>query len=345
MIKYSIKELISSIRNNYDDIKYDIITNSINHEKALKNIDIKNIDKNGSYINIEFNKLKFENIISFTSTCNVKIIVYSYDKLFETELNKIVKRINTMIKTFNTFEKKDIEIYLYLYNCPRIITEEYIDNSNEFNDFNINDLFNCVNGYYQNRKEKHKILITRLNTYKGLLTHELCHLCKLDFGGYETFSKWEDDKKDFNITNESYFTEGINNAISSIIHSIFIALENGGDFKTEFSKTYYCEYKYSKDMVGNLLHYFKCKTISELKNHNYNQVSMVFEYVILRYIYLKYLVILYHLDKNYSEDEYYELFMKCLNNEKDKEIIFNNKMIIKDTNTNVNLVRMEYYLF
>ena len=46
-----------------------------------------------------------------------------------------------------------------------------------------------------------------------------------------------------------------------------------------------------------------------------------------------------------KEKEYYLLFIKCLDQIADKEFKFNDKMIIKDTNTDINLVRMEYYLF
>ena len=74
---------------------------------------------------------------------------------------------------------------------------------------------------------------------------------------------------------------------------------------------------------------------------------MVYEYVILRYVYLEFIDKLFHFrfEKEGKEKEYYLLFIKCLDQIADKEFKFNDKMIIKDTNTDINLVRMEYYLF
>lgn len=345
----SLDELITSLINNYDDVNYQLNTKQINKEEALEIIDIKNIDKNNSYVGIEFNNLKYENIISFSvNDFIVNIKVFTYSPLGEIESEKIVKRINCMIKTFSSrIEDKRINIYLFLYNCPRLIPETYNETPYEFNDIYLNDLFNCTNGYYQKRKNGIKLLITRMNCYKGLLVHELCHMCNLDFGGYDTFEEWEIDKKKYGINKFSKFTEGLNNGLSSIIHSVFIALDNEGDFKEEFNKIYYCEFKYAEELVGNLLHYFKCNKIKELKDKGYNQISMVFEYIVLRYVYLKYIDMLFHFSYEFEkrEKEYYELFIKCLEIEEERDFVFNEKMIIKDTNTDVNLVRMEYYLF
>lgn len=343
-----LSKFIKLLCKNYNEVSYNLKVNNINFNKnitltneALKEIDIKNINIPNTYINKEFIKLKYENIITLKILkYDITIKCYSYDKLSNDEIKKIIKRINCMILSFNkNIEIKPINIFIYLYNTPRVIPETYFNSPMEFQKINEYDLFNCVNGYYQNKKNYHKILITRLNTYKGLLTHELCHLCKLDFGGYDTFKHWDKDKKQFGIYGFSKFTEGINNAISSIIHSLFISLENNEDFNLIFK----CECEYSNDLVANLLHYFKCNKIKDLKKSGYNQDSMVFEYIILRNIYLKYLNQLFHINKNFNEDNYYKIFMNCLNNELNVEYIFNPKMIL--TYNNQKLVRMEYYLF
>lgn len=340
-----LSKFIKLLCNNYNDTSYNLTINKINFDEAIKEIDIKNINNPKSIINKEFNKLKYENIITFkTLNYDIKINCYSYNKLSKYEINKIVNRINCMILSFNkNIEVKPIEIFIYLYNVPRIISETYIDSPSNFQKINKYDLFNCVNGYYNNKNNRHKILITRLNTYKGLLTHELCHMCKLDFGGYDTFNDWDEDKKFFGINNFSKFTEGINNAISSIIHSIFITLEEYGknNFNNNFAKIFYCECNYSNDLVANLLHYFKCNKIKDLKKSGYNQDSMVFEYIILRNIYLKNLKELFHIDKNYNEKDYYKKFMHYLQKDLNTKYIFNANMLID----NINVVRMEYYLF
>lgn len=342
-----LSNFIKLLYDNYNDISYNLLVKNINYDKAIKNIDIKHIDNSNCYINKEFNKLKYENIITFkVLDYDITVRCYSYNILSKKEINKIVNRINCMILSFKeNIEVKPINIFIYLYNIPRVITKTYYKSPNEFEDFYKYDLFNCVNGYYNNKKDYHKILITRLNTYKGLLTHELCHMCKLDFGGYETFNQWENDKKKFGITGFSKFTEGINNAISSIIHSVFITIEDFGkiNFKNNFNKIFYCECKYANDLVGNLLNYFKCNKIKDLKDNGYNQNSMVFEYIILRNVYLKNINILFHINKNFNEEEYYKKFINCLNNDLDINYKLNPKMILKTKNKE--FLRMEYYLF
>lgn len=343
-----LSNFINLLCKNYIDVSYDLKVNDINFNEALKEIDIKNIDTPNTYINKEFIKLKYENIIKFKVLgFDVLIKCYSYNKLSNNEINKIVKRINCMILSFNkNIEVKPLNIFIYLYNTPRIIPETYFNSPIEFKKINEYDLFNCVNGYYQDKNYCHKILITRLNTYKGLLVHELSHFCKLDFGGYETFKHWEKDKKQFGIYGFSKFTEGINNAISSILHAVFITLEDNyinDDFYDKFKLNFKCEYEYSKDLVANILHYFKCNKIKDLKKSGYNQDSMVFEYIILRNIYLKNINVLFHINKKISENDYYNLFMKYLNDDLDVEYIFNPKMIL--TRNDQKLLRMEYYLF
>ena len=168
-----IFNLIDSIKSNYPEyVKYDSVVNPFNYNKGLKEInDIKNIDKRGSYVNIEYSKLQYQNIIKFSvDDVIVNLIIYTKDYLATNELRLIINRIYCMIKTFKSnITTNTINIYLYLYNCPRIITETYINSPDDFQEINDNDLFNCTNGYY--RDSDNKILVTRLNTYKGLLTH------------------------------------------------------------------------------------------------------------------------------------------------------------------------------
>lgn len=337
----TVSDLITSIIDNYEDFDYQIKTKSFTDV----DIDIKHLKDKESYIGREYAKLQYHNVITFSiEDFNITLNIYTIFIISPIEVQKIVNRIGTMIKVFKeNIVHKVINIHMLNYNAPRFIPEQYSNSPDEFEKIYEYDLFNCTNGYYQKRKDNINIVITRENTNKGLLTHELCHMCSLDFGGYGMFDKWNEDKKKYGITTRSEFTEGINNAMSSIIHSVFVSIEKGGDFKEEFRRTFYSEYQYAKDMVANLLHYFKCDKLSELKENGYNQNSMVFEYIVLRYVYLKYLKKLFHFnyENDNNEDSYYDLFIECLEKEDERIFKFNERMIIDDKQ----ITRMEYYLF
>ena len=60
-----LSKFIKLLYDNYNDISYNLLVKNINYDKAIKNIDIKHIDNPNYYINKEFNKLKYENIIIF----------------------------------------------------------------------------------------------------------------------------------------------------------------------------------------------------------------------------------------------------------------------------------------
>lgn len=345
-----LNNLINYITKNYKEIKYNkliIDFNNKNKELLCNKLNFKDLDNKTSYIGKEFVKLKKHIIIKFNCKLNVILNLYCYNNLTERFINNIVQRIYNIIELFYKDNNKKLIIHMILYNCCRLIPLTYTNSPNEMNEIIYkNNLFNCVNGWFRNIDNNNmEILITRLKTCEGLLIHELCHLCQLDFGGYDAFNEWNEYKKQYNIINHSEFTEGINNAMSSIIHAIFCCIEdNNKNIKLYLD----CEYYYSKDLVGNLLYYFKCKNINELKNV-YCQNSMMFEYIILRYIYLKYINELYHLDNKFnnikiSEKEYFNKFIKKLENIENENIEFNENMIIKKNNKKTNYLRMEYYL-
>ena len=100
----------------------------------IMHIDLKNITNKKSYIGHEFSKLKYEQKILFiVEDFNVCIRVYNYNELSKNEIDKIVLRICCMIRSFkDRIEKNDINIYIYIYNCSRIITETYINSPIEF---------------------------------------------------------------------------------------------------------------------------------------------------------------------------------------------------------------------
>lgn len=347
-----IDNLIKYITNNYNKINNYTkeIISFTNEDKInlINHLKFKDLNNESSYIGKEYIKLKKHIIIKFNCKLNIILNIYVYNKLNNKILNNIIQRIYNMIELFYKGENnKQLIIYMILYNCPRLIPLTYKNSPNEMNEIIYeNNLYNCVNGWFRNlNKNEMEILITRLKTSEGLLIHELCHLCNLDFGGYNSFNEWNNYKIKYNINDESEFTEGINNAISSIIHAIFSSIEdNNKNVKLYLD----CELYYSKDLIGNLLHYFKCKNINELKKV-YCQKSMMFEYIILRFIYLNYINEFYHLDKNFNDininkNNYFKNFINKLKSIENSNIELNENMIIKKNNEKTNFLRMEYYL-
>ena len=113
-----IFSFIDSIKSNYpEDVKYDSVVNPFNYDKGLKDIDIKNINKKGSYVNIEYSKLQYQNIIKFSvDDVIVNLTIYTKDYLATNELKLIINRVYCMIKTFKSnMTTNTINIYLYLY--------------------------------------------------------------------------------------------------------------------------------------------------------------------------------------------------------------------------------------
>jgi len=132
-------------------------------------------------------------------------------------------------------------------------------------------------------------------------------MCQLDYGGYGSFSKWKENKK-WTVVGE--FTEGINNAMSTILHSMFLSCEEGKKWEYYLSE----EIKHSELLCGNILGYFRCDTLEYLMNNDnvYTQTSQVFEYVFLRHIYLIHKD-LWHLNGGIvNKKQYYDLFIKRL---------------------------------
>lgn len=330
----NIINFINLIKNNYNkkqiinDLK---ITNDIfNYKKS--DFNLENLYNTNSYINKPFKELnKVIKITFIQNKKNININIYYDDKTknIKSIIINIIKRINVMISLFsNIISETNIIFDILLYYAPRIIYKNML-----MSEINNKSYFNCTCGYYNKiNNNNSKIFISRLNGCLSLLTHELCHLCKLDFGGYDTFNEWKEYFKTFSNSKAGYFTEGINNAISSIIHAIFLSCENKNK---SFEKYYLEEYNYSYIQCQKLIKYFNYNSLEELMNaKTYEQYGQLFEYIILRYIYLKYINNLFHLDKNINKKQYFDLFIKLLNNEKNKIVNY------KD---NKKIESMEYY--
>lgn len=259
---------------------------------------------------------------------------------------KSIKRINTMLTLYidnlqiNGIMKNDYT-FIFLYNdLDRTLKTNKKDYKSKVKDLYNNHSFYTTAGwnfnYYINNTIHNFMVVTRKKGFLGLLTHELGHCCNLDgiiknyeVKEYEQFFKQNINK---NI-NSGLFIEGLNNALSSVIHAIFISLES--KHKISYKESISNEIIYSYKQVYKLLKFFNCSTINDLiinKNY-YNVGDSVFEYVILRGIYFKCFEQLIHYPYNTSSTEYYNKFIKCFNNLKDI------KWIKDDT------ISMDYYYY
>ena len=335
-----MNNLYLKISQNYNIIDLNNIKFYNNH--YLKNTNefnnyipsLDTINNKTSYIGKEFNKL--ENLLTFNFnidrfSLNVYIYCNINDKI-KLLIKTILKRIITMFITFkNNIISNHYNITLLLYNAPRYINKKY-----DMEYFYEENIFNCACGWYN--ENKNEVIVSRLNGLLGLLTHELCHLSHLDFGNYNLFKEYEKLFNSFSNSNAGYFIEGINNAISTLIHCIFLSLEENKNIK-EFLIN---EYKHSLNQCKLLLFYYDCKDFKELlKTKKYKQNGQVFEYVFLKHIYLSNFNILYHLDNNFknkfNENDYYNLFLQY----------FYKFNIINDLNKNLKNknLNMEYYFY
>lgn len=285
LLYYCLKQVYTNV-----NIKPRINITSFNpqKEKITPNIDIAGLYTKHHYVNRAYKTLSRLCIIDFDDLgYNVRIKIYYTDKLFNDKyiIQEIICRVYTMLYLFEN-NNINYEIIMLLYKLPRIIPCTYISSVEEINDITPKGYFNCTNGYYQYQGDKKFILVTRYNDSMGLLIHELCHAVGIDIGGYDTFAKW---KSYYNIHfngKAGYFTEGINNANASIIHSMFLSIKYNVDFNVLINNE--CDYVYNQ-CCKLVSYYFKDNkqyhTISDLYNI-YTQNGQMFEYNILRYIYL-----------------------------------------------------------
>ena len=261
--------------------------------------------------------------ISIHMSCNIN------DKeQCENILDKSVKRINTMFAIYidnlyyNNIEKNDYT-FIFLYNdIDRSLITNETDYKKKVKDLYFNHSFYTTAGWNMfsmtsSTSVHNYMVVTRKSGFLGLLVHELCHCCNLDgiVKGYEIKEYHTLFNRIINKNiNSGLFIEGLNNALSSIIHSIFISVES--NMIISFRESLSNEIVHSYKQVYKLLRFFDCRTINELiKKQNYFNVNdSVFEYVILRGIYFKYLNHLLHYPYKEGINSYYKKFLKCFNN-------------------------------
>lgn len=298
-------------------------------------IQINGLYKKDSYINKAFVKLNMQTNITLTIRSDVKVHINIYHKKHERLISKCIRRIYSMLKVFGNkqyFEKyNNTYFYILMYDAPRIITQQYENNTNEINIFGKNYYFNCTNGY-ATINPPFTICVTRKNGCLGLLVHELGHICELDLGvftnkgfepPFERLQTWKyivESKFDISPTCKvGNMIEGINNGHASIIHAMFNAIEHTYDERelvNNYRYYYANEFVHSINQSIDLLHWFRYQSFREIlwkSSGKFTQESMMLEYILVRCVYLLYFDKLEVMTRNIkpSEDnDYVAEFMK-----------------------------------
>lgn len=363
--KYTIsytKKILKALKERFrEKIMIQKRTEQYNPINDRTNFMIDGIYTKNSYIRNEFLMLnvKTKYILKITDDVTINIHIYHKKNTPEALLIKCVRRIYCMIKVFGNdkLEKYDgTDITILMYDAPRVMTDTYTNNTTEINDIGSGYYFNCTCGYAMIDENKFKICVTRRNGCLGLLVHELGHICGLDLGHFDgenyvfpndRLTKWKTIvKKYFDIGEQCHIgnmTEGINNGNSSIIHSMFLALEGNKyhDLEVNYKKYYKMELLYSIKMLCKLMKWYRYETIRELVHKNkgkFNQKSQLLEYIFVRCIYLMNFKELGVIDKKDINDEEYLLkFFECLkHNSKILNVLINHTV-------NYGIISMEYY--
>lgn len=352
-----------------DEIKYTkeiekINCNAINYDRLP---DIPGLKEKNTIINNALLKLDsivvVHLIVSRNPNISVNINFYCDNNSTKHQIliKKTIRRIYCYLNVFcnKTYREKydGMQFDILLYDVPRVMPRTYNNKPSEINSIiGKQYYFNCTNGYATIKNKKFYICVTRFAGSLGLLVHELGHICSMDLGKFDdgdyNFSddrllEWRDIKKIFDIDPKCKIgnaTEGINNGNSSIIHALFIALENNMTKFNDIGVIYGRELCYSIDLCGRLLHWFKYNTIDEFIHRDkliYTQDSQMLEYILFRCVYLLCFDILgcWHTgiqdDKIYINN-FYKCLIKCI------PII---NYVMKNKNIKTKTVSMEYYYY
>lgn len=250
---------------------------------------------------------------------------------FNYQIYQIINIISSLFYLNNLdLQNQIINIYLYLYNKPRTLYNQ------DLNDKSINGLTNsnrfiCTCGYTSSRENK--IIITRINHFTGLLIHELLHLFNVDEkdNNFDITNKWE--RLFYNLisnkTKPGYFFEGINNFKACIINMMikYYLFDKSINILSLFKIEYY----YSYLLCCKIIKFFNCSSYQDMiKNNKFEQNGSLFEYTFIKFMFL-------------SNIEYFDENLKLIANKdkiiktiKDFEIRLNNykkiNRLFKDLN-------------
>lgn len=337
--------IYENIKRNYLEPK--IITENISSFEPLSyDFGIDGLDNPKSFVYPKYMQLNEHLLVKIDDA----IINFYYDNHDDVKelIRKCTMRIHCMLHVFGNKFHKNIEFHILLYDATRAITREYFQIPNEINELGEYALFNCVCGYAAMNRNKFTICVSRKNGCLGLLVHELCHTCCLDASTCDDkeykfpihkFKQWNNYTKEHMHYNSGQFSEGVNNANSTILHAMFNAIEN----HTEYHECLKEEINHAFEMSAKLLSWFKYKSYTEFLEHpeRYTQKSQMFEYIILRAIYLLYFEELDLINKKLEdEDEYMQNFFKFFESENTHNIIDDS---IRKLQKEDFLMKMEYY--
>lgn len=346
LIKHQLNYTLNATKNIFDALKNAYMekiyvkqaTSKFTPSRDRLHLDINGIKNIIPYVSTPFSKLTTKTTVTLKIRNGVKVFVIFYHS-GETELiRKCVRRIYCMINVFGSDEHlgayNDAVFNIVLFSAPRFITKECTNHPSEMDEIGKRLYFNCTCGYAMIDGDKFKVCVTRKNGCLGLLVHELGHICHLDLSEYiggtyafpdKKFPKWKTIvKSEFDVMdgcNIGNLTEGINNGNSSIVHAMFLALEDttkDNDSFEMYGHYYMREFAHSIAMVGRLLRWFKYKTLSEFISVNkrkYIQSSLLLEYIVARCVYLLHFDKLGIINTNgnvkvRNEVEYFDKFMK-----------------------------------
>jgi len=258
---------------------------------------------------------KINKVINVTMMLNADINIYikfyyinTYDPVF---FKNILGRVYSMLMSKIESEEgsylnfiRDMEINFVSYYNPRSINGEYKESVDEMKTVIAESgYFNSANGFMAVKYMHPSIsYITRENDMLGLTVHEMGHITSCDGRIFKKdkcinvkvnlnnlIKKLNISAKDGGLDTE--YTEGLNSTNSSILHSLFNAIEfniiknNKYDTYALFKQFIIIEIVYALQHMVRLLRWYRFKSIDEFigqDNKIYKQNGLMFEYIFMR---------------------------------------------------------------
>jgi hypothetical protein len=263
-------------------------------------------------------------------------IKFYYTDIYDTVYVKLLLgRVYAMLKTKLHYDKKlrkfvkDMQINFVSYHNPRYINKEYKQDVDEMNNIIAESgQFNSANGMMY-ASIPLLLYITRNNDMMGLTVHEMGHIIGCDGRIIQnnryinTQVNLSDLKNKLNIAPnhglDDEYTEGLNSANSSVLHSLFNAIEFNMnenevyDTYELYKKFVYIETMHSLLQTVKLLRWYRMYKIEDFFKHSgvYKQKGLMFEYIFMRAYtllnYQKYMNIIFdegNIFKPYTKDPY-----------------------------------------
>lgn len=368
-VRRTIKKMGVLYKLNLRDISQyvEISSAKFDARKCEKDFMIDGLDDRKSYVFSAFERLTTLTKVKLKINNLTEVSIDFYHNNDNDLIEKCIRRIYCFINAFGNFGQGNMyngmHFDILLYYAPRIMSNSYKKSVNEINIIGDKCFFNCACGYASTVNGKMKICVTRKNGCLGLLTHELGHICEMDLGiirdgkfenPYNRLVGWRNYvKKHFDVSRKcriGKLNEGVNNGNSSIIHSMFLAIESGGneiDLVKKYRNFYVSEFIHSFAMLKKLLNWFKYNTIYELvrkDKRKFTQKAQLLEYIFARCIYLlnfdELMIFKVNNGVNIVDDDKYMLLFL---NKMIKTMPMIDKILGKIKNDKSHTISMEYY--